>query len=139
MPRAAFPLSKSGNKTYRLGNRRWRIVTFDASGASFRLLINYSAPLGQYQAILGLTDGGDTRVVASFEKHPDHKGWHVHATCGPLSDVPAGIHRGPWVRNLNRAQRASQPDPATMSDEAAFAVARRFFRLDNVPPFGLVP
>jgi hypothetical protein len=138
MPRSVFPLSRSGAKAYQLGNRRWRLVTFDANSSSFRLLINYSAPLGQYQAMLGMIDGGGTKVVAQLEKHPTHKGWHIHAACGVLHGVPAGIVRGPWLRHLNRARRADQADPATMNDEMAFAVARRFFRLDKVPPLELV-
>jgi hypothetical protein len=139
MPRSAFPLSRSGNKAYQLGNRRWRLVTFDMNGSSFRLLINYSATLGQYQAMLGLVDSGGTKIVAQLEKHPTHKGWHIHAACGVLNGVPAGIVRGPWLRHLNRARRTDQADPAAMTDDAAFAVAQRFFRLDKVPPLELMP
>ena len=139
LPRSTFPLSRSGNRAYRPGNRRWRLVTFDTNGCSFRLLINYSAKLGQYQAWLGLIDGGGTKVVAQLEKHPTHKGWHIHAACDVLSDVPTGIIRGPWLRHLDRARRAEEADPAAMTDDTAFAVAQRFFRLDKVPPLELIP
>jgi hypothetical protein len=40
---------------------------------------------------------------------------------------------------LNRARRTDQADPAAMTDDAAFAVAQRFFRLDKVPPLELMP
>ena len=97
MPRTAFPLSKSATKAYRLGNRNWRVVTFDACSSNCRLLINYSYALGQYQALLGVQDGGDMKVVAALELHPTHGGWHVHTSCDS-DDVPPGIKRGPWVR-----------------------------------------
>jgi hypothetical protein len=61
MPRTAFPLSKSGGRSYRLGNRRWRVITFDAAGFACRLLINYSYMLSQYQAMLGVDVGGVRR------------------------------------------------------------------------------
>lgn len=139
MPRTAFPLSKSGGKAYRLGNRRWRVVTFEVRGTGFRLLVNYSAELGQFQAMLGMLVGPDTKVIAQYEKHPTHKGWHTHAACGDLSEVPPGIKRGPWLRDLEKPQREGDPDPSTFTDEAAFRLARKLFRLDNVPPLGLLP
>jgi len=129
MPRTAFPLSKSGNKAYRLGNRRWRVVTFDAAGLSCRLLVNYSYALSQYQAMMGVDANGDTKVLA-LERHPTHKGWHAHACCEPIQAVPAGIKRGHWIKNLNGSGVKHQA-PIPNSDAAAFARAVAFFRLDK--------
>lgn len=129
MPRSAFPLSKSSNKSYKLGSRRWRVVTFDALGVSCRLLINYSPTLSQYQAMLGVEVSGDTKVLAALEHHATHKAWHAHVCCKSIKDAPAGMKRGPWVKHMN----ASGPKhrmgiPA--SDAAAFGRAASFFRLD---------
>jgi hypothetical protein len=130
MPRTAFPLSKSGNKAYKLGNRRWRVVTFDAAGFSCRLLINYSYELSQYQAMMGVESNGDTKVLASLERHPTHKGWHVHVCCDPIPAAPAGIKRGYWVKSFNGSGRKHQV-PIPNSDNAAFVRAMSFFRLDK--------
>lgn len=130
MPRSAFPLSKAGNKAYKLGSRRWRVVTFEAHGLNCRLLINFSRPLGQYQAILGVEVAGDTKVLASLEHHPTHKGWHVHVCCRPIKDVPPGMKRGPWVASLS-AKGAKHRMAVPASDDAAFERAVAFFGLDR--------
>jgi len=129
MPRTAFPLSKSGGKAYRLGNRHWRVVTFDACGLSCRLLINYHPTLFQYQAMLGVESGGDTKVIVSLEYHPTHKPWHAHVCCDDIAFVPAGIKRGPWFKDLHGVGTRHQL-PCPGSDEAAFQRAASFFRLD---------
>ncbi len=135
MPRTAFPLSKSGNKAYKLGNRRWRVVTFDACGVGCRLLINYHPMLSQYQAILGVEVGGDTKVLAFLEHHPTHKGWHAHICCDEIKDVPVGIKRGPWFRSMDVPDVWYRiPD----SDEAAFNCAASYFGLDRREEGGLV-
>lgn len=130
MPRTAFPLSKSGGRAYRLGNRRWRVIAFEACGLSCRILINYSHMLSQYQAMLGVDVGGDTKVLAALEHHATHKAWHVHTCCQPIKDVPAGIKRGPWVKSLNGSGGKHRITvPAT--DDVAFGRAVSFFRLDQ--------
>jgi hypothetical protein len=137
MPRTAFPLSKSGNKAYRLGNRRWRVVVFEALGLTCRLLINYHPMLLQYQAILGVERGGDTVVLAQLEYHPTHAGWHVHASCLPLDEVPAGVRRGPWVVKLGGRGRRHQ-SAAPTSDQQAFDRAVLVFGLDRRDGGGLI-
>jgi hypothetical protein len=130
MPRTAFPLSKAGAKSYKLGNRRWRVVTFEACSLHFRILINYSFRLSQYQAILGVDDGGDTKVLLSLERHPTHLAWHAHVCCLPIKDVPAGMKRGPWVKLMNGSGRRHRiAIPAT--DDEAFGRAILFFGLDR--------
>lgn len=130
MPKSAFPLSKSGSKAYRLGNRRWRVVTFAAHGLECRLLINYHPMLLQYQAILGVDVGGDTKVLCFLEFHPTHKGWYTHSCCGSISAVPPGIKRGPWLVNLNGSGKRHRME-CPITDDAAFQRAVSFFRLDR--------
>ena len=103
------------------------------------MLINYSATLAQYQALLGVIVGHDTKVIASYERHPTHKGWHLHGACGDLAEVPPGIKRGPWLRNLDKPPRVHDDDVTLMTDDMAYMVARRFFRLDKTSPFELTP
>jgi len=130
MTRAAFPLSKNGNKSYRLGNRHWRVVQFLAGGVSYRLLIHYSYMLGQYSAMLGAEANGDMRVLAMFELHATHGGWHMHTACGDPAGVPFGVKRGPWLSR--RGGKFSPYDSqCPRDDKEAFALAVRVFRLDR--------
>lgn len=137
MPRMAFPLSKSGSKSYKLANRRWRIVIFEACGLSCRLLINYHPLLSQYQAMLGVDVDGDMKVLATLEHHPTHNGWHAHVCCDPIEDAPVGIKRGPWVK-LMHARGVKHRALTPRSDEAAFNRAVSFFHLDRRDDEGML-
>lgn len=130
MTRGAFPLSKSGNKAYRLGNRRWRVVEFSAVGMECRLLVNYSASLGQFQAMLGVVSNGDTKVVVCLEHHPTHDDWHLHGSFERISAVAAGIKRGPWVRRLQCRPNDASPEAQHMTDDLAYRIVVDAFRLD---------
>ena len=130
MPRSAFPLSKSKGKAYKLGNRRWRAIVFTANGALCRLLVSYSYDLWQYQALLGIDDGGDTKLLARLEHHPTHGGWHAHVTCD--SDVaPPGIKVGPWVRCLHAKRHRKYRGRVPKTDDEAYKAAVDAFRLDR--------
>jgi len=131
MARTTFPMSKSGEKAYRLGNREWRVIVFRALSLDCRLLINFSARLGQYQAWLGVVSSGDTKILAQLEYHPTHCGWHVHAACDPIASVPAGIRRGPWIRRLKRGSAYLAKRPFDFSRSDALAAAYRFYRMDK--------
>jgi hypothetical protein len=129
MPATAFPLSKSRAKALRYGNRRWRVVQFSAAEVPCRLLINYHPSKRQFQALLGVERDGDMRVALALEHHPTHHPWHVHAACCPLREIPAGIKRGPWVRQL-LANGIRHRTPCPETDADAYARAASFFRLD---------
>ena len=129
MKKTHFPLSKSKDRAYKLANRRWRIVTFEACVMDCRLFINYSKALLQYQAILGVETGGDMKVLASLEYHPTHKPWHAHVRCDDVGSIASGIKRGPSVRNMN-AVGVKHRMPCPVSDDAALSRAWLFFRLD---------
>ena len=137
MPRAAFPLSKSKGKAYRLGNRRWRAVSFSANGVLCRLMVTYNYNLGQYQAMLGVDDGGDTKLLARLERHPTHDGWHMHLTCDS-DDAQPGIRVGPWVRCLHGKLHKKYRSEVPNTDEEAFRKAVAVFRLDRKQVGGLV-
>jgi hypothetical protein len=134
MSRSAFPMSKARGNAYRLGNREWRVVVFKALARECRLLITVSSSKHQYQAWLGLiTSTGDTKIIAQLELHGlhgGHGGWHVHAACGPIEDVPSGIRRGPWIKRLKRGDTYLSRHPFDFGRADAFATACRFYRLD---------
>ena len=93
----AFPLSKRRQRFYRLGAAyRWRIVRFTAEGFTFRLLVAFNIAKEQYRAVLGLEHERDMSVLASYEFHGTHPGWHLHGSCGDIEIIPQGSMRGEW-------------------------------------------
>ncbi len=130
MTTGAFPLSRSKGRSYRLrAAYEWRVIRFQALGKDFRLLIAFNLEKEQYFAVLGLDDGRDTRVLASYEFHGTHPGWHVTAACGPIEDIPSGIRVGPWQRRIPEARTKHRRITFGVTKENAVEVAGKFFRL----------
>lgn len=130
MPKPAFPLSRSKGRFYRLGAYRWRIVRFTALAAEFRVLIAYHPDKQQYRAVLALERDGDMTVLAQYEYHGTHPGWHVLATCSEVDSAPVGVMRNPWQRRLPRARHFHRNTAFGISgDDQALDRAAAFFRL----------
>jgi hypothetical protein len=106
MPRAFFPLSLPRNRSFRLGSRyRWRVIQFQALENTFRVLVAFHIDKEQYRATLALERGRDLSVIASYEFHGTHPGWHLLAACGDVESVPVGMMRGPWQRRFPNARQ----------------------------------
>ena len=132
MPKSAFCLSKPRGRYYRLGAYRWRVVCFEALGAAFRLLIAYHRGKEQYRAVLAIERERDMAVLAQYEFHGAHPGWHVLATCDEVDDAPTGMMRHPWQRRLPRARGYHRRvNFRVSSDDKALTVAAEFFRLHS--------
>ena len=78
---------------YRLTGGRWlgRLPT----GAPICLLITKGRKSGQRRTVplLFLEDGGDLVVVASQGGAPQHPGWYLNLTAGPVAEVQIGRRR----------------------------------------------
>ena len=135
MPRTAFPLSKPRDRAYKLPSYRWRVVTFSALGHLFRLLIAYRLDKEQYRAVLAQDHGRDMTVVAQYEFHGTHPGWHLLATCEGIETAPVGVMRHPWQRRFPNSLRGTysqrHAEFRVASDDHALSVAQRFFRLQH--------
>lgn len=130
MPRNAFPLSRSKNRFYRLGSHRWRIVRFSALNSEFRVLIAYHLAKQQFQAVLALERDSEMSVLAQYEFHGTHPGWHVLASCQDVNEVPAGVMRSPWQLRLPKARRFHRSvDFDITNDDRALNRAAVFFKL----------
>ena len=117
---------------YRLGAYRWRVIRFEAKEAAFRLLIAYRGDKEQYRAVLAIERERDMAVLAQYEFHGTHPGWHVLATCDDVDDAPAGMMRHPWQRRLPRARTYHRRvDFRVSSDDKALALAAELFRLHS--------
>jgi hypothetical protein len=131
MPVSAFPLSRRRQCSLRFGTAyRWRIVRFAACGHKFRLLLAFSLAKQQYRAILALEHDRDLSVLASYEFHGTHPGWHLLGTCGDIAAVPPGVLIGPWQRRIPKARAKHRAvDFRVVDDDSAFNVGAEFFRL----------
>ena len=100
MTRTAFPLSKAKRRFYRLGSAySWRVITFEAEGYEYRLLVTYRTDKEQFSAMLGVSNAeSDTKIVARLEFHGTHGGWHMHYASEAMATVPGGVRSGPWVK-----------------------------------------
>jgi hypothetical protein len=131
MSRAAFPLSRSRGNFYRLGKYKWRLVRFEALGATFRLLIAFNDRLEQYKAMLGMDIGADTKYLASYEFHGTHPGWHAIVSCDPVAQLPDGIKTGPWQTRIPRARQWHRRQEFGVTEANAVRIACEFFGLPD--------
>ena len=97
---------------------------------AFRLLIAFSSEKEQYRATLALDRSADMSIIASYEFHGTHPGWHMLAACGDVEAVPAGMMRGPWQRRLPKGRHHHRNTNFGVTDEqSALDVAAQYFRL----------
>ncbi|MCX5512163.1 hypothetical protein [Kaistia algarum] len=137
MGKHVFPLTKRRGACLRYGaSHRWRLIRFEALGASFRILAAYRQDIDEFKAHLALEHASDMTVLCSWEYHGTHPGWHIHVNCDEVSKITPGLARPPGVRlpggrSIHRQQNfAGTSSP--MSDNAALTVIQKRFRLD--PP-----
>jgi hypothetical protein len=107
VPRSDFHIAKSA---YGLGNAyRWCVISFtttiDGNEIPCKVLVVVHFGKQKFEAILGVGLSGPMRILCSYEYHASEPGWHVHAACDPVSKVPLGYMRGPWVRRLPHAKK----------------------------------
>jgi hypothetical protein len=101
MPKSLFPLGKSGKHYLNFrGGYEWCSVDFSCQSFSYRLLIAVDLAKESFYAHLGMLFEKDTRMLASYEYHATHRGWHVHAGCGSVEAIPVGRYMGSWKRRL---------------------------------------
>ena len=52
--------------------------------------MRFRADLEQYSAVLGVEQDSDMVVLARYEFHGTHAGWHVHASCKNVRNIVSG-------------------------------------------------
>lgn len=124
-----FPLSRKKGKVHPLSRRyRWQIIAFGALGRDFRALVGYHTQVPEFITTLGEDVGFDCRVLARWEFHGSHGGWHVHSTCGDTDGLspgivkPAGTMRIPDKASYHRHTKMLN-DGYDMEDAIATAIA----------------
>jgi hypothetical protein len=129
VPKADFPIAR---QAYGLGNSyEWCVVSFQAMGADFRVLIVLHEAKQKYQAMLGAMAGGILRLLCSYEWHASEPGWHCHATCEDASNIPRGIMRGPWIRRIPKANKPHRRQKFEVTKANAVRLAIDQYRIEE--------
>lgn len=129
-----FPLRRSA---YPLTRRwRWQVITFRSNGKRFRILSAYHTLVPEYLAILAEDTVGDSRIVARWEFHQSHAGWHIHACCTELDNItvgivhPLGVKRIPTAKNSHR-RALFLNEGFSINDSIATEIACRRYKLPH--------
>ena len=128
IPRAAFPLSKVKEKSFKLGKSySWRLVKFNALGSGFRILIVLNKDKEIMRCRLGLEDSGDMKVLCDHEFHASEPGWHCHFTLKDVSLLTPGVVRADLER-----RRPKMADPTAkfmVTKDGALTIAAERYGL----------
>jgi len=134
-----FPLNRKRGKAYPITKRyRWQVITFSALGHNFRVLVAYHTLAPEFITTLAEEVGGDCRVLARWEFHGSHGGWHVHTVCGDTDGLsvgiikPFGTKRIPDKASYHRHTKMLN-DGHGMDDVTASAVACSLVRIGHQP------
>jgi hypothetical protein len=78
----------------------------------------------------------DSRIIAQWEFHQSHPGWHIHSCCSRLDEIsvgimrPLGIKRLPTAKNSHR--RALFVNPGFgIDDNMATVIACRRYKIPH--------
>lgn len=127
IPRAQFPLARSKLSLGR--GWKWRIVSFNALGHSFLVLVALNLEKEYYRATLGLRDGKSLKIICCHELHTDHWNWHCHVISGNVHHTYPGV-----LRDKERMMvwpsfsRRECGVPFNVTEESALSVAAARFR-----------
>lgn len=93
MPKNAFPVG-GGSPVVFARNWHWRVdrLTSD-DGEVYRLLTAYSDRLEEFRAWFAAEFGKSITLLARYEFHGSHPGWHCHAPCGEIESGDMGALR----------------------------------------------
>jgi hypothetical protein len=130
MPKNAFPVGSN----YPVGFARrwhWRVDYLTGEdGATFRLLTAFNRDIEEFRAWLAVDVGKSAILLARYEFHGTHPGWHCHAPC---DDVEAGDAGALRVRDCKRMPGGTgfhrRQDFDTTSEERALARSFTFFNV----------
>lgn len=121
IPSSAFPLTKQ--KRLHLNSAwQWRVVTFDALGKSFRLLIRLNNEINYYSSILAIDSTDQIQIICHHEIHISHRNWHCHFVPGDVTDTLPGVLRDSERMRVYEAQ-PSQAASAHFNVEPPIALA----------------
>lgn len=125
MPKAAFPLHGRTKLVRKV--HTWKVIKFNCLGSDFRLLIFYRTSREMYYCWLGL-DTNPMTLVAKYEYHATHPGWHLHA-CRDVKNAAKGRTSGHFVRVPSPNSHHRQQNFGILTNDDAHNLAVKKFRL----------
>lgn len=124
-----FPLLKKKGGSYPLSRRwRWQTTRFRINQKQFLLLASYHSLIPEFVSVLAEEIDKNCRVLARWEFHQSHPGWHVHTVCGDIDNVstgivkPIGVERVPHSASHHRHKNLLN-EGYVMEDKVATAIA----------------
>jgi len=134
MPKSMFPMSRSGKHYMNFrGGYEWCCIRFETLTCEFRLVVAVNHSKQEFAAHLGMVCEKEMRMLASYEFHGTHPGWHVHAGCGDVYSIPVGRFMGPWKRRIPRDPKAVRRKTWNVTKANALQTACAAFGIPNVP------
>ena len=97
-------------------------------------MVAYHTLVPEFITTLGEDVGGDVRVLARWEFHATHGGWHVHTVCGDTDSLSVGIVKPLGTRRIPDDQSYHRHTSLlnngyAMGDEIATAIACSLVRI----------
>ena len=130
IPRKEFPLSKQKKRVYSLGsNYRWRVCRFSIENNKFRVLIAFRADLEKYFAWFGQEQADDMLVLARYEFHGSHPGWHIHAVCKKEDELTPGRVNTPLHSRIPKSRSRHRNIDFKITEQNAADIASKAFKL----------
>ena len=130
VPRREFPLSKHKKSVYSLGpSYRWRMCKFSIGNNNFRVWIMFRADLEKYAAWLGQEQDSDMIVLARYEFHGTHPGWHTHAACEREDQITPGRSNTPLHLRIPKARTKHRRLEFQVTEENGVDIAGKAFKL----------
>ena len=83
----------------------------------------------RFLAWLSVRRGDEYAIIARYEFHGDHPGWHVHAQCGLVSGLTAAQVKPYGTRRLPTANRRHRRIGYDITEAGAVAASFRVFRV----------
>lgn len=128
MQPSAFKL-RNDLRTVRQGRGySWRVIMFEVTGESFRVLILYNPSRSIYRATLGVEEAGVVTILCVHEFHASEPGWHCHADPSCEKDVSHWNHRD-LQRWPKRPYARTEYD--VLTEDRATEIALRFYRVSE--------
>lgn len=130
IPPAQFPAFK--RKFPNGSDWRWRVITFDALGHSFRLIVRLNTDKAYYSSILALENGSVIQIICHHELHLSHKNWHCHFITGDVEKTMPGVLRDKDRIRVFEAEPSKQQDVEfNVSEGKAMSIALERFRIPS--------
>jgi hypothetical protein len=132
MPSTAFALTKRAS--FSLGRGwHWRVDLVATDGFSLRLLTAFHGDREEFLAWLAIQEDDGLRIVARYEFHGTHPGWHYHTAECDHEELPVG---DPRPRAFGRAVNGGED--FGIREPGALAKSFNFFNVTGSPEGGLL-